>query len=313
MAAGVAALMLAACSVGRAQGAPPTTTAAPVTTTAATPATTAPTTTTATPAPTTTTTTAPAPTTTTTVAGLPVDAFPAPVAEAFRYLQGRVSVPLEGPTSLRTAYNGSQLPDLSATAAAGKSPPQGHSLLTPPAGGYIVGLYYCPAPYPLNDPRTAADCEAAYRTVGGFGAAPQPSPAAAVGARQQLASMPPAEPCPAGSPITDEYGQAVATCGRLPAGSPAPGPAEASWQEGEWTFVYQMGNGTTVASATGALIQELQTVALPPYPGWFSVQEGGDGEHTTLAWAVGSTDYTLYDYHSALEGALLASRMRPAR
>lgn len=312
MAAGAAAVMLAACSAGHAQGAPPATTTAPATTSAPTvtigpAATIGPATTT--PAPT---TTGP-PTTTTTVAALPVGDFPAPVAAAFRYLQGRVTVALEGPTSVRTAYNGSQLPDLSATAEAGKSPPQGHTLLTPPAGGYIVGLYYCPAPYPLNDPRMAADCEAAYRTVGGFGAVPQPSPAAAVGARQQLASMPPADPCPAGSPTTDEYGQAVATCGRLPAGSPAPGPAEASWQEGEWSFVYQMGNGATVASATGALIQELKTVALPPYPGWFSVQEGGDGEHTTLAWAVGSTDYTLYDYHSALEGALLASRMRPGR
>ncbi len=255
--------------------------------------------------------TAPATTTPAATAGAALARFPEPVRSALTMLAGRTTVPLAGPTRLDTTA------PVSATAGYGSGADRGDTSLAPAAGGYLVALYVCPRgrAHPVNDPRIAGDCEGAATTLGGFAGRPEPSPAAAVAALPAVVSPTggpggaDASPCPAGSPTTVVDRQPVATCGTI---AGVPGPATVSWSEGEWTIVYSMGNGMTVTEAVGPLIRRLDTELLPAHPGRIFVEEGGDGEHTTAAWAAGSAVYSVFDYHDAVGAADLAVSTRLA-
>jgi hypothetical protein len=218
--------------------------------------------------------------------------FPTPVDQALTYLQSHTSSPLAGPTSLDS-------PDtLSATTTVGSS-------------RYSVALYACPTPQALNAASIAADCEFSANTKGTFGEQTYPSVAAATAALPTLSSMSdqPLSPCPAGSPVTQVVNQHVATCGH--SNGPQGGPATASWTEGEWTFLFMLGGqGDTVQQDTTPLINRLNQVFLPAHPGYFSANEGGDGEHATAVWAVGDRVYSDFDYHSAVGAADMASSTR---
>lgn len=60
----------------------------------------------------------------------------------------------------------------------------------------------------------------------------------------------------------------------------------------------------------GPLIKRLDTELLPPHPGRIYVEEGGDGEHASAAWAVGDDVYSVFNYHSAVGAADLAASTR---
>ncbi len=251
------------------------------------------------------------PATTAAPAGTALGQFPQPVRSALAMLAGHTTVPLAGPTRLDTTA------PVSATAGYGAGADRGDTSLAPDPGGYLVALYVCPhgQAYPVNDPRIASDCLGAATTLGGFAGRPEPSPAAAVAALPAVVSPTgatggaDASPCPAGSPTTVVDRQPVATCGTI---AGVPGPATVSWSEGEWIIVYSMGNGMTVTEAAGPLIRRLDTELLPAHPGRIFVEEGGDGEHATAAWAAGSAVYSVFDYHDAVGAADLAVSTRIA-
>jgi hypothetical protein len=246
------------------------------------------------------------PTTTATAAGhsaglrtLPAASFPAPVRQALAYLAGRTNLPLAGPAQLDASD------PLSALTAPGS--PDGTA--TPaPAAGYQVGLYFCQPALGLNDPRIATKCNFAVTTKGSFGVIPEASHAAALAALPGVVSMGgianAMKPCPAGSPTVAVLNQHVATCGSQPGSSV---PATASWTEGEWTIVYALNAPQTVAQAVSPLIRQLNHEFLPAAPGWIGVDEGGDGEHATVAWAEGADVYTDFDYHDAVGAADMAA------
>lgn len=218
--------------------------------------------------------------------------FPTPVAQALEYLQSRTSEPLAGPTNLDTSAR------LSATA-------------TVTAHGWSVGLYACQHPEPVNSPAITS-CEDAASTKGTFGETTEPSPAAAVAALPGIVSVggpgSPMRACPAGSPVSVVVNQRVSTCGAAPGAHG--GPSTASWHEGDWTFVFSLGGGQTAQQATAPLIRLLNRVSLPPATGWFGVDEGGDGEHSTAAWVQGSHVFSDFDYHSAPGAADMAASTR---
>jgi hypothetical protein len=229
------------------------------------------------------------------VASLPPSSFPQPVSDALMFLQSKTDLPLAGPTDLF-----------------GTSPLSALATVTK-GGGYGVDLYLCPTPLPLNDPGIRSSCEDGADTVGSFGLSPEPSSSAAIDALPGEASlggqMAPMKACPVQARVSLIGGQAVATCGRL--SEDPSGPAIASWREGDWTIVYTLDTGQqSWQQVVGPLVQRLNQVLLPPFPGWIGVAEAGDGEHTIAAWADGPNVMTVFSYHGAVGAADLASSTR---
>jgi hypothetical protein len=219
--------------------------------------------------------------------------FPTPVRQALGWLRTRTTLPLAGPMTLDARV------PLSATASV-----QAH--------GYSVDLYACQPPEPLNDPSMTASCGAAVDDVGSFGVTAEPSAAAALASLPGMVSMAgasqPLAACPAGSPTTVVDDQRIATCGSI---SGTSDPSTASWTEGDWTIVTQLsGFGEPWTDQVQPLVQRVHQVVLPQYEGWIGVDEGGDGEHTTVAWAEGDDVFSVFDYHSAVGAVDLASSER---
>jgi hypothetical protein len=84
----------------------------------------------------------------------------------------------------------------------------------------------------------------------------------------------------------------------------------ASWYEGDWTIVYSLDGIRTWQEQVRPLVEALNEVLLPPFPGWFGVDEAGDGEHSSAVWAIGSNVFGVFDYHDAVGAAVMASSTR---
>jgi hypothetical protein len=156
-----------------------------------------------------------------------------------------------------------------------------------------------------EDPKRMTLGRAAWRwVVVATALASLPAVASMAGASQPLA------PCSPGSPTTIVGGQRIATCGS-PSGPSS--PSTASWREGDWTIVVQLsGSATPWAQQVQPLVERLDQVLLPPAEGWLGVDEAGDGEHTTAAWAAGAAVFSVFDYHSAIGAVDLAASMHTA-
>lgn len=237
-----------------------------------------------------------------------VESFPSPVQQALKYIESHIDLPLYGPTKLNS-HGGV----LSATTVLG-----GLGAIASYQGnrdnGYRVNLYYCNSALPLNDKKIPTECNNLASTKGFFSVIAKKSLAIAQQSLPRFASI--GSPnnkwnvCPSGSKTLKIENQKVRVCGSQQGNQFQ--SAVASWHEGDWTFVCKLGNLGTVDQPVEPLITKLNQVLLPPYPGWFGVSESPEGTHSSAAWAVGSTVYQIFDYHSAVSAAIMAASSKSA-
>jgi hypothetical protein len=224
------------------------------------------------------------------------------LSEALSYLHGKTSVPILVPSAVSDSWGKAAV--LSATAKATNST-------------YEVGLYRCAPPQPLNDPAVGnASCSGNAQFYGFFGGQIEPSVAAAQAALPnviQVAST--AVSCTASaSALLSSVELIPGVAATLTTCPGSPNPEVVTWTQQSWTIVEAFGAGGTPDWRTTArgLASQMASHPLPTGPGLFEVQVAGDGNHSELGWAAGSTVYTVYNDHSELDVATVAAAMRSA-
>ncbi len=71
------------------------------------------------------------------------------------------------------------------------------------------------------------------------------------------------------------------------------------WREGEWALRIAGSSFTADRSLAESIVAYLHTHLLPETHGLLTVNNGGDGQHTSLFFAFGNVVYTAWDYHHA--------------
>jgi hypothetical protein len=228
------------------------------------------------------------------VSGIPDRSFPSPVREALRFVEPKVSFPVEGLV---------KWPDrerLSASAVIGQR-----------GAKYSVQFFPCRPPLPLNSRRLDACVKSNIDIIGGFSGTRYATAQEAQVARTACSAWAceglVQVPCAAGSPNSTVDGQIVSECG----GTGNSFPQEVSWTNGTWSILLMPTTPEEWRAQATALVAESRRVHLPQAPGFLECAPGNDNENTLAVWTVGSVNYSIEAYFG---GAMTeASDMRTLR
>lgn len=221
--------------------------------------------------------------------------WPALVTSAMAQVVGRTTgLPLEAPRVLPGPAQGPGAANSATVQARAQS--------------YAVDLYACPEALPVNSPGIGVgSCGALDQYVGSFGGQAEGSQAAALAALPAAAGAPPSGPsgaCPSTSQV--DLGSGVRATVRATAG----GPCSVVWQQGAWQ-VHLLGDLSDWTPLGRQIAQDLEQQALPGTRGELFCDIAPDGDHTSLAWLVGTDLYQASVYHAALPTLALARAMAP--
>jgi len=223
--------------------------------------------------------------------------FPAAVAAAMKVAAASArGVALVAPTDLEVGIAPSRTWHLGA-------------LVTAKAGSYDVAYEWTYVALPVNSPRLYQGKYAnltALGIVGGFGGRTYPTVAKAEAA---LAAVAPVPSLPAGS-ASKHVAKTLAPGVRAQVWVHA---GTVLWHQGEATVLLTSPGLTPDLATSRQVARWLTSLPLPRAPLALDVDEGGDGQHTTVAWRVGRTVYTAWNYHAAVLALRMAARMRPWR
>jgi hypothetical protein len=186
------------------------------------------------------------------------------------------------------------------------------------SGGYLVSLFACPDPLPVDSPNVGTGaCGAMSSIYGSFGARKLASPEAA--AALVSPARTPGSPC-------------VATTVTVATGIPAtlyvtpgdPLACELRWTEGTWSFLLEGGlsaqRTATPTPLDGAapwgpiarsIVRQGVARSLLRARGTLVADVAPDGIHTSLRWAMGDTVYQAGAEHGAALALALADSMAP--
>ncbi len=210
------------------------------------------------------------------------------------------TVPLEAPTSLLVLPSA---PNSARVLATGAS-----------LSGYVVTLFDCPTPLPVNAAGIGSgSCGAMGAFDGEFGGQAYPSVAAA------RAAVTPPPGGPLGCDRVSRVALQPGVTATLYAAPPPQGNCQAVWHQGSWTFTL---SGDLNGGVSGDPTEPWPLIAKsvvafvgrhrpPPTPGWFTCDVAADGLHTDLRWARGADVYTAGAFHQAIPALGLAIAMSP--
>lgn len=168
---------------------------------------------------------------------------------------------------------------------------------------YAVNVFDCPTAEPINSSLIGQGvCGAMASFAEGFGAKLYPTAAAARDALRY--QTPPGSPVPMNLP-----GGLTGRRWRIRGQSGPRSTEEIVWHEGDWTIV--VSGGSPERSSAMLVAHLLQQYLLPPYPGLLTVDVAGDGLHTSVEWALGSTVYSTSAMHNPAHAVIMASSMKP--
>jgi len=213
-------------------------------------------------------------------------AFNPVVNQAMTYITGRTNVPLEAPTDIPTPVTALYL---GATA-------------TDSANAYHVHFQLTTTPLGLNSSsiNDAANSGLA-NYFGGFGGTMYDSASLALKA---LESGEPASPSALTRVTSVNLGGITGT-----AWTPETDNGILEWHEGDWVLEVISNSVPDDVPVAQTIVAYLHTHLLPETHGVMIVADAGDGEHTTLNWAEGSSVYEATNYHLAVNAVAMAMAM----
>lgn len=220
--------------------------------------------------------------------------FNVAVIQAMTYLQHhKIHIPLMAPSVL--GFN----PPVSSLSAAAR--------VTGGGTTYVVNLYATSKPLTLNSP--VLSTLPMMDIIGSFSASQFPSPDSAKAHLYQsnpsTSLAPPYQPPPNVPASLVNLGYGIT--GTLYNNAAL---SMAMWHEGEWTFQVWDGTPTQDRQQAMKFVAYLHTHLLPETYGVLGENLAGDGNHTTAEWVYGTTEFSVFNYHSGVQAAEMAVSMR---
>lgn len=223
------------------------------------------------------------------------------VTQAMQYVKMRSDIPLVAPLFAGNG-NGDSGEYLAATALA-------------TADRYQVGLQLSTKPVGLNSPLLDTTLSTGLAgVIGGFGARQYPTSAQAL---QQVVVTSHTRTDPETTNYIAPAGQGF-HASRIDLGLGIWGTLYSQkydvlleWREGDWFFQVQDMSVSAARATAQPMVAYLHDYLLPETHGECIVDDAGDGQHTSLEYAVGNIVYSDWDYHYALSALRLAATMRP--
>lgn len=224
---------------------------------------------------------------------------PRVVQEVTRDLEGRTSLPVIGPTYVPMRPPTDPRPWNAVSAWVQLS-----------ATSYQVDLTYTDTALPVNSPALHDPQNTGLaRILGGYGLQRCTSPQQAWATASRLDRMPPNTLKWPTSPVSLQPGLEgkVHMEPDLPSGS----SGVVTWRQSGWQFMVCGGPLDSMVAFSKQLSVYVSHHPLPHSQGFVFVNDGGDGEHTTISWIVKNDVYNCSNYHSAQQALRMARSIQP--